>query len=98
MMVKVLWDDEDLALTPKQKTQLIQIRKETRSAAMALAGEIDLLEAEIVKASFDGVKPEDLQTKVELLASYRAQATMAHLGCIYKTRALLTKDQLDILE
>lgn len=98
MMIKVLWDDEDLALTPEQKTKLIQIRQETRSAAMAIAGEIDRLEAEIVKASFDGVKPEDLQTKVNELASLRAQATMAHLACIYNTRVLLTQEQLDIIE
>jgi Spy/CpxP family protein refolding chaperone len=98
MMVKVLWDDEDLALTQEQKKQLLEIRQSTMSKAKALGAKINPLEAEIVKASFDGVKPGALKKQVSLLASLRAEATMVHLTCIYKTRTLLTKEQLDILE
>jgi Spy/CpxP family protein refolding chaperone len=98
MMVKVLWDDEDLALTQGQKKQLLAIRQETMKTAKELGGKINPLEDEIVKLSFDGAKPKDLKAKVERLASLRAEATMVHLACIYKTKAILTKEQLEIIE
>jgi len=98
MMVKVLWDDEDLALTKEQKTKLLQIRKDTMSGAKGLAKQINPLEAKIVKKSFEGATPASLQADVEKLANLRAKATMIHLECIYNTRAVLTKEQLYILE
>ena len=98
MMVKVLWDDEDVALTDAQKKKLLQIRQDTKSGVKALAKQIKPLEAKIVKSSFDGANPASLQTDVEKLAALRAKATMIHLQCIYKTRAVLTQDQLDMVE
>ena len=98
MMVKVLWDDEDLALTQEQKSKLLVIRQETMSGAKALGAQIRPLETEIVQASLDGTKPEALKEKVAHLASLRARATMIHLDCIYNTRAVLTKEQLYVLE
>ena len=98
MMVKVLWDDKDLALTPKQKEKLLKIRKATITGAKALAKEINPLEAKIVKASNDGATPESLKADVEKLATLRAKATMIHLKCIYDTKAVLSDDQLYILE
>ncbi len=98
MMVKILWDDEDVALTPAQKQKLLVVRKETIKQAKSLNKEIIPLEAEIVKASNEGVKPEKLHSKVQHLADLRAKATMVHLECIYKTRNILTKEQLEIIE
>jgi len=98
MMVKMLWNDEDLALTPEQKKKLLLIRKETVSGAKALGKQIFALENKIVKASNSGVEPSKLKADVSTLADLRAQATMLHLECIYKTRKVLTTDQLDILE
>ncbi len=98
MMVKIMWDDEDVALTPAQKQKLLVVRKETITQAKLLNKEIIPLEAEIVKASDKGVKPEKLQKKVQHLADLRAKATMVHLDCIYKTRNILTKEQLEIIE
>lgn len=98
MMVKIMWDDEDVALTPAQKQKLLVVRKETLTQAKSLNKEIIPLEAEIVKASDEGVKPEKLQEKVQHLADLRAKATMVHLDCIYKTRNILTKEQLEIIE
>jgi hypothetical protein len=97
-MVKILWDDEDLALSKEQKTKLIEVRKYTMTNAKALGKEINALEAEIVKRSDAGNKPADLQKSVSKLASLRAKATMVHLDCIYNTREILSKDQLYILE
>jgi hypothetical protein len=98
MMVKKMWDDKDVALTSKQKKELIVVRKETLHAVKALKKKITLLENEIVKASFADKKPQTLQKKVEHLAQLRADATMVHLRCIYQTRKILTKDQLDMIE
>ena len=97
-MVKILWDDEDLALKSEQKSKLIEIRKNTMKNAKALGKQINSLETEIVQASNDGTKPKLLQEKVSKLASLRAEATMVHLNCIYDTRTVLTKEQLYILE
>lgn len=98
MMVKVLWDDADLALSDAQKKKLLQVKKETMSGAKSLAKQINPLEAKIVQASFDGATPASLQADVRKLANLRAEATMIHLKCIYNTRAILTQDQLDLVE
>lgn len=93
-----LWDDEDLALTPEQKTKLKQIRLKTVGGLATLKGEVFPLEAKIVKASNEGVNPKDLEEDVEKLAELRAEATMLHLKCIYETKKILTKNQLEMIE
>jgi hypothetical protein len=98
MMVKVFWDDEDVAFTESQKEKLLLIRQETMSGAKALGKQINPLEASIVKRTLAGEKPESLKADVEKLASLRAKATIIHIECIYKTRAVLTQDQHDIIE
>ena len=98
MMVKILWDDEDVLLTSKQKEKLMKIRLETMGGAKALAKEINPLEARIVRESNEGASPESLASDVTKLAELRAKATMIHLQCIYKTRAVLSKEQLEIVE
>jgi len=98
MMVKMMWNDKDLALTPKQKEKLLQIRKETLHGAKKLNQEIIALENKIVAASNKGVDPQKLKGDVYKLAKLRAAATMIHLKCIYNTRKVLTQEQRDILE
>jgi hypothetical protein len=98
MMVKILWNDEDLALTKDQKSKLLIVRKETVTKAKALGKKINKLESEIVKASNNGINPTMLKEKVYKLASLRTEATMIHLKCIYNTRKILTKEQLEVLE
>jgi hypothetical protein len=98
MMVKVFWDDEDVAFTDAQKKKLLVIRKETIRGAKALGKEINPLEASIVKRTLSGEKPQNLKADVEKLASLRAKATMIHIECIYKTNAILTQEQKDIIE
>ena len=98
MMVKIMWDDADVALTKKQKERLLAVRKETMREVKALKPKIMKLETEIVNASMQGEKPATLQKKVQHLADMRAQATMVHLRCIYQTRAILTPEQLKIVE
>jgi len=93
-----LWDDEDLALTPEQKTKLKQIRLKTVNGLATLKGEVFPLENEIVNASMNGANPEDLEEDVEKLAELRAEATIIHLNCIYNTKNILTKKQLQLIE
>ncbi len=47
-MVKMMWNDEDLALSSKQKKELLKIRKETLTKAKSLNKQIIPLENEIV--------------------------------------------------
>ena len=98
MMLKQMWDDEDLALTKEQKTKLLEVRKETISALKTLKPEVAQLEAKIVAAVQNGEDPKKLEADVKKLAELKAKATMVHLNCIYKTRQILTQDQRDILE
>ena len=97
-MVKILWDDEDLALTSEQKVKLTEVRKSTMSRAKALGKQVNALEAQIVDASTKGATPASLKADVNKLATLRAQATMVHLECIYNTREILSDDQLYVLE
>ena len=98
MLVKMMWDDADVALSAEQKKKLLVVRKETLSQAKALNQKIVPLENEIVEKSLQGVNPKQLEEKVKLLAQLRAQATIVHLRCIYNTKNILTQDQLDIIE
>ena len=98
MMVKILWDDEDLALTPEQKTKLLTIRKHTMGMAKTLKIQIIKLENEVVKRSNGNAKPASLKALVDAIAKLRAEATMVHLDCIYDTRMILTEDQLYVVE
>jgi len=98
MMVKILWNDEDLALTKEQKKELLIIRKHTMSSAKKLNLQIVSLENQVIKGSKEGVKPERLRNFVYEIAQLRAEATIVHLECIYNTRRLLSEDQLYILE
>ena len=93
-----LWDDEDLALSPEQKTKLKQIRQRTVGGLSTIKGEVFPLEEEIVSASANGVNPDSLEDSLEKLAELRAEATMLHLRCLYDTRDILTKKQLQIVE
>ncbi|WP_373004361.1 hypothetical protein [Sulfurimonas sp.] len=97
-VIMQLWDDEDLALTPKQKAELKQIRIRTIGGLGTIKGEVFPLEAEIVEASNNGATPESLEDDVEKLAALRAEATMIHIKCIYDTKKVLTKKQLQLLE
>jgi len=98
MMVKILWDDEDLALTPEQKTKLLTIRKHTMGMAKTLKIQIIKLENEVVKRSNGNAKPASLKALVDAIAKLRAEATMVHLDCIYDTRMILSEDQLYVVE
>jgi len=95
-MIKILWDDEDLALTKQQKEKLLVVRKDTLTAAKSLNKQIIALENSIVKATKEGKSADELKEDVYKLAKLRADATIAHIKCIYNTSKILTKKQLDM--
>jgi hypothetical protein len=98
IMVKKLWNDRDLALTKAQKKRLLVVRKDTLTAVKSLKIKIMKLENEVVTESNNGTKPASLKNMLKKIASLRVEATMVHLKCIYNTRKILSKEQLDILE
>ena len=93
-MVMPYIDDPAFNLTEEQKVKLTEIRKETMGSIMKIKPEVMQLRREIVQASTSGTAADSLKAKVEKLASLEAEATMTHLKCIEKTKAVLTKDQL----
>ncbi len=97
MILKKRWDDPKLALTPKQKVELLKIRKATLGSVIPLKKEVIKLQREIVKAAMKGAKPEGLSSKVDKLAELKAKATKIHLECIYDTKNTLTPTQLKYL-
>ena len=88
-----LWDDPKLALTPEQKEKLLVVRKETIGGVKQIKPEVMALKKEIIQATRKGESAASLQAKVEKLAQLEAKATMIHLNCIEKTRAILTPAQ-----
>ncbi len=97
MIIKKRWDDPKLALTPKQKAELLKVRKATLGSITSLKPKIAKLRKKIVKAAMSGAAPESLSADVAKLAKLKAEATRTHLKCIYDTRQILTPSQLEYI-
>lgn len=93
-MVIRYWDDPAFGLNDAQKQKLLMVRKETMGAVQRIRPEVMALKREIVAASTSGVKADSLKSKVDKLASLKAEATMVQLKCVEKTTEVLSKDQL----
>jgi len=98
MTKQVIMHWDDLKLSKDQKEKLTKIRQETMGAVKSLKPQIVKLENEIAKATLSGAKPETLKEKVDQVAKLKAQATMAHIKCIYNTKNTLNKEQLELLK
>jgi len=92
------WDDPKLGLTKEQKSKLLQVRKETIGTIKTLKPQINTLIQETTVAAKEGTKASELHDKVNKLASLEAEATMTHLKCIEKTKAILKPEQLQYLQ
>ena len=95
--LKQHWDDADLKLTPEQKTVLLEIRKNTMSAVMSLAGELDQLESSLAEQAMAATPPDQLAPLVDKISDLKTEATMAHLRCIHDTMEVLDDRQLATL-
>ena len=91
------WDNPTLHLTKDQKTKLLVIRTETISGVQTLSPQVAMLQQQVTTGITNGKTPSELKSTVEQLAQLKAEATMLHLNCIYKTNAILDKQQLDVL-
>ena len=91
-LVMMHWDD--LGLSDDQKAKLVEIRKATMGAVKTLKPKIMKLENEVAKATMEGAEPDSLKAKVDEIAKLKAEATMAHIKCIYNTKKVLTPEQL----
>jgi len=98
MLLIHLWDDPQLALTPKQKRALKEVRQKTIRAIKTLKPKIIELRRAIITGSMKHINPKNLYEKVDTLAKLQAQATQVHLDCIYETEQILTPKQLAYLK
>ncbi len=97
MQVKQNWNNEELALNENQKVELLKIRKETMSSVKSVKQQIAPLEKEVASKILSGSKPSELVELVNTIATLKVEATKAHLNCVYKTRNILNKKQLEVL-
>lgn len=98
MLVKKMWNDETLALTPEQKGKLEAIRNETMRQIREIAPEVTLLRKKIVRGTKNGLRAETLYADVDRLATLKAKATKIQLDCIEKTRTVLTPAQIAYID
>jgi len=91
------WDNPAFALTSEQKHQLMDVRKTTMGTLMKVKPAVIALRKEIIREATAGTKADELEKKVDKLASMEAEATMVQLRCIEKTKEILTKNQLFFL-
>jgi len=96
-MLKQHWDDPNLELTPEQKEALLLIRKNTMTAVMGLAGELDQLESSLAERAMAAVPPAQLAPLVDKISDLKTEATMVHLRCIHDTMGILDDRQLATL-
>jgi len=96
-ILKGRWDDADLKLTPEQKKVLLEIRKDTMSAVVGLAGELDPLESSLAEQAMAATPPDQLAPLVDKISDLKTEATMVHLRCIHDTMEVLDDRQLATL-
>ncbi len=91
------WDNPQLNLQDAQKSKLLVIREETISGVRRIGAELAPLEQQVAEGIFAGKTPDDLSSVVGKIAEMKTEATMLHLQCIFKTSAILDKQQLAFL-
>lgn len=96
--IKANWDNKELNFTQKQREELLKVRKDTLRIVMGLKEKLAPLEKEVAQKIMSGSKPEELVDTVNQIATYKVQATTAHLKCVYRTKKILTKEQLEVLD
>jgi hypothetical protein len=91
------WDKASLGLSQEQKKSLLVVRKETLSTVKKIKKQTNQLEKEIVYAMISEENPKTLDSKVDQIAKLKAEATKAHLKCIYDTLNILEDEQISFL-
>lgn len=96
-MLMQQWDNATLQLTEEQKALLLVVREETMTGVKSLAPQIAPLQKMVKEGVFRGKTPDELRAVVQDIAMLKTKATMIHLKCIYDTREILNRQQLDLL-
>jgi len=96
--IKAHWDDPALGLTPEQKKQLSAVQDENMAAVKQLMQQIPPLEMQVKQEIMAGKKPEQIKPLVDKIAALKSKGTMAHLGCLYTVRSILTPEQLTTIK
>lgn len=92
------WDNVELNLSDKQKSNLLVVRKETVAGVLKLGREIAPLEQQVAEGIVSGKTPAELQSIVQTISKLKTEATMLHLRCIFSTSRILEQYQLDFLK
>jgi len=99
-MTKVLvenWDKGTLALSADQKEKLLVVRKETMTAVKSIKKKIKVLEAEIIEIVVDAEDLKNTDSKIDEVATLKAEATRVHLRCLTDTVTILNDEQMELL-
>ncbi len=96
-LVKLFWDDEDFELTAKQKELLLKVRQSTMSQIGTIKKLLNPLQDTIAKKIMSGETPQSVTPLLQKVSALKIQASVVHFQCIYDTRKILTKEQLDLL-
>jgi len=98
MTIKQNWDNKELALTKDQKIKLLEIRKETISGIVSAKKTIAKLQEKVFAKIESNSKLKEFNTILDKIASEKIKATKLHLSCVYKTKKVLSKKQLQIID
>lgn len=97
MLIKKNWDNPELGLTPEQKEKLLVVRKRTVQGIKAVKPKVMKLEKKITELTMRGDATSKLNPMVDVLADFKAQMTKVHIQCIYDSKNILNKKQVQFL-
>lgn len=96
-MIKINWDNPDLALNLEQKKKLLVVRKTTLTGVKSLKPQIMQLEKQIKKMTMSGQSVTQINSRVDALALLKAKISKVHINCIHESKNILTQKQVKFL-
>jgi hypothetical protein len=97
-ILKRFWDSKELNLKREQKRKLFKLREDIILKFKKLRRKISKLDRVIKVATKAGKTPEEIFPLIDELAKLKAQATKIKIESIYKTKEILTPEQLEFIE
>ena len=98
MTIKQNWDNKELNLTKEQKAELLKIRKDTISGIVSAKKKIAALKSQVLKKIEMKTELKEFDTILNKIASHKIEATKLHLSCVYRTKKVLNKKQLEVID
>ena len=97
MLIKQNWDSPELGLTSEQKEKLLVVRKRTVQGIKAVKPKVMKLEKKIKELTMSGAAASKLHPMVDVLADFKAELTKVQIQCIYDSKNILNKKQVQFL-